>query len=165
MCRSRSLLPAWNLQDLGVLPRLNLQRSMLAWRLDTASRASGRRIGREQRVLLEGPARQVWRNVLDLVAGPWWLLSLGLVIVAIPFEAWLPMPGPYLGLALPLIPASMYAVAAVVRVRNSLGARATERITLDVRRPGLLTGLSLAGYGLALVLTLAIGWAIFGHNG
>lgn len=147
-----------------MLPRLNLQRSMLAWRLDTASRASGRRIGWEQRVLLEGPARQVWRNVLDLVAGPWWLLSLGLAVVAIPFEAWLPMPGPYLGLALPLVPASMYAVIAVVRLLNSVGARASEQIELDVRgNRDVLAGLSIAGYVLALGLTLAIGWAIFGQ--
>jgi hypothetical protein len=137
---------------------------MLAWRLDAASRASGRRIGWEQRVLLEGPARQVWRNVLDLVSGPWWLLSLGLAVVAIPFEAWLPMPGPYLGLALPLVPASMYAVAALVRLHNSVGARASEHIELDVRGDrGVLAGLSIAGYVLALGLTLVIGWAIFGQ--
>ena len=145
-----------------MLPRLNLQRSMLAWRLEATSRASGRRIGWEQRVLLEGPARQVWRNGLELVAGPWWLLSLGLAVVAIPFEAWLPMPGPYLGLALPLVPASMYVVAALVRLRNSIGARASEQIKLDVQgNRDFLAGLSIAGYVVAFALTLLIGWAIF----
>ena len=146
--------------------RLNLQRSMLVWRLDAAARVSGQRRAWEQRVLLDGSAQRVWRNVLDLVAGPWWLLSLGLAAVAVPFVAWLPMPGPYLGLALPLVPASMYGVAAMVRVRNSFGARASEHITLDVRRDeGLLAGLSVAGYLLALALTLVIGWAIFSQQG
>ena len=93
-------------------------------------------------------------------------MSLGLAVVAVPFEAWLPMPVPYLGLALPLVPASMYAVAAMVRLRNSIGAQASEQIKLDIRRDrGLLAGLSIAGYVLALALTGVIGWAIFGQHG
>ena len=142
--------------------RLNLQRTMLLWRLNAVSRATGNRPALKQRILLEGPAKRVWANVLDLVAAPWWLTALGLGVATAPLEAWAPMPVPLLGLFIPLVPASMAGVAAVVRLRESFGQRSSAQITLDVRGDErLLWPLSVSGYVVAVVLTLLVGALFF----
>ena len=130
---------------------------MLRWRLGRAARAAGVAVRVERRVLLEGPRRAVWRNVLDLVAGPWILTTLVVAGASIVVLAWAPDAVRVAVLGVALVPPSMYGVAAAVRLWSSLGRRGSAEVSIDPETDDrLLTGMSLAGYALAVVLCVAL---------